>query len=69
LMASLTTMTAMELATAHQIALRLGHREPEHGKPADEGHGSVGGASPTREHPVLRAAGSVRSGEQPAQIY
>jgi AraC family transcriptional regulator, regulatory protein of adaptative response / DNA-3-methyladenine glycosylase II len=69
LMASLTTMTAIELATAHQIALRLGHREPEHGKPADEGHGSGGGASPTREHPVLRAAGSVRSGEQPAQIY
>ena len=29
LMASLTTMTAIELATAHQIALRLGHREPE----------------------------------------
>jgi len=37
LVASLTTVTAIERATAYQIALRLGHREPGHGKPAGEG--------------------------------
>src|SRR5215475_9150242 len=37
LVASLTTVTAIELAAAHQIARRLGHREPAPGKPADEG--------------------------------
>jgi len=34
--ASLTAATGVELATAQQIALRLGHREPAPGKPADE---------------------------------
>jgi AraC family transcriptional regulator of adaptative response / DNA-3-methyladenine glycosylase II len=33
LVASLTGVTGIEPATAHQIALRLGHREPTRGKP------------------------------------
>jgi AraC family transcriptional regulator of adaptative response / DNA-3-methyladenine glycosylase II len=37
LVASLTAVTGIQLATAHQIALRLGHREPARGNPAGEG--------------------------------
>lgn len=36
LMASLTAVTGIQLATARQIALRLGHREPARGEPADK---------------------------------
>jgi AraC family transcriptional regulator, regulatory protein of adaptative response / DNA-3-methyladenine glycosylase II len=36
LIASLTAVTGIEPATAHQIALRLGHREPAHGPLAGE---------------------------------
>ena len=53
LVASLTTGTAIEPATAHQIALRLGHREPARGKPADKGCRSARSMSSTTEHPVL----------------
>jgi AraC family transcriptional regulator, regulatory protein of adaptative response / DNA-3-methyladenine glycosylase II len=61
LVASLTTVTSIELATAHQIARRLGHREPARGKPADEGarqrrrhalqHRTCGSA-PHRQRPI-----------------
>jgi AraC family transcriptional regulator of adaptative response / DNA-3-methyladenine glycosylase II len=53
LITSLTAVTGIRLATAHQIALRLGHREPARDKPADEGRGSASGMSCSAEHPVL----------------
>ena len=60
LVASLTAATGIQLATAHQIALRLGHREPARGKPADEG------MRPCREHVLQhRTSGSARYRQRP----
>jgi AraC family transcriptional regulator, regulatory protein of adaptative response / DNA-3-methyladenine glycosylase II len=42
LIASLTAVTGIEPATAHQIALRLGHQS-RHGASADEGRGTING--------------------------
>jgi AraC family transcriptional regulator of adaptative response / DNA-3-methyladenine glycosylase II len=54
LVASLTAVTGIKLATAHQIALRLGHRESAGGAPADEGRGSGDAVSSSAESPVPR---------------
>jgi hypothetical protein len=48
LIASLTAVTGIEPATAHQIALRLGHQS-RHGTSADEGR-----AQPLRQHRPCR---------------
>ena len=62
LVASLTTVTAIELAAAHQIARRLGHREPAPGKPADEG------ARQRRRHALQhRTCGSAARRQRPIQ--
>ena len=62
LVASLTTVTAIELAAAHQIARRLGHREPARGKPADEG------ARQRRRHALQhRTCGSAARRQRPIQ--
>ena len=45
LITTLTSTTRIQPATAHQIALRLGHREPGRDKLADQGHGSAAPAA------------------------
>jgi AraC family transcriptional regulator of adaptative response / DNA-3-methyladenine glycosylase II len=67
LVASLTAVTGIQLATAHQIALRMGHREPTRGNLAGEGRVSADSMSSSTERPVLHATGSVRSGERHVQ--
>jgi AraC family transcriptional regulator of adaptative response / DNA-3-methyladenine glycosylase II len=53
LITSLTTVTGIQPATAHQIALRLGHQEPARSKPAGEEHNSADGRAPGARHPIL----------------
>ena len=52
LVASLTAVTGIKPATVHQIALRLGHRAPAPGKPADQGRVSADGMSSSAERRV-----------------
>src|SRR5262249_27511381 len=55
LVASLTAVTGIQPATAHQIALRLGHQQPARGNPAGEG------ARQRRQHVLQRGnSGSHR---------
>jgi len=68
LVASLTAVTGIEPATAHQIALRLGHREPDAASRADEGRGSADGKASSADTRFCAATDSVQSGDEPAQI-
>jgi AraC family transcriptional regulator, regulatory protein of adaptative response / DNA-3-methyladenine glycosylase II len=67
LMASLTAVPGIQLATADQIALRLATESPHAASRPTQGRASADIMSSSTEHPVLHPTGRVRSGEQPAQ--
>jgi hypothetical protein len=65
LIASLTAVTGIEPATAHQIALRLGHRS-RHGTRLTKGAAASAVRPPAPNIRFRTATGSVNSGDQPA---